>query len=125
MQRPYEPEACLEGAGQIGKQLSSQIRAHIHLGGLRPGDQLPTVRSAAVDLGINPQVVESVYAELEREGLLTSAEGSGTFVASLAGPHDTTPAWSLPAACAQLLEEARRRGHGAGEVLEMLRRLAT
>jgi DNA-binding transcriptional regulator YhcF (GntR family) len=114
----YEPEVCLDGPGPLHRQLCEQIRAHILLGGLRPGDQLPTVRAAAVELAVNPQAVERAYRELERQGLLTTEDGSGVFVA---GPRCQ---WDLAAACADLLERARRAGYPAAAVLEMTRRVA-
>jgi DNA-binding transcriptional regulator YhcF (GntR family) len=114
----YEPEVCLEGPGPLHQQLCDQIRAHILLGGLRPGDQLPTVRAAAVELAVNPQAVERAYAELERQGLLTTEDGSGVFVA---GPRGK---WDLAVACADLLGRARREDYPAEAVVEMLRRVA-
>jgi GntR family transcriptional regulator len=80
MRRRYEPEVCLEGAGPIHQQLSDQIRAHILLGGLQPGDQLLTVRAAAVELAVSPRSVERAYEVLELEGLLTTQDQSGVFV---------------------------------------------
>jgi len=53
----------------------------ISRGDLRPGDQLPTVREVAVDLSINPNTVNRAYAELERDGILRSTRGLGTFIA--------------------------------------------
>lgn len=53
----------------------------ISSGLLHPGDQLPTVREVAVDLSINPNTVNRAYAELERDGTLTSRRGKGTFIA--------------------------------------------
>ena len=53
----------------------------ISRGELRPGDQLPTVREVAVDLSINPNTVNRAYAELERDGVLRSTRGLGTFIA--------------------------------------------
>ena len=62
-------------------QLKEQVLHAIARGKLKPGDQLPTVRELAVDLTINPNTVNRAYAELEREGLLSSRRGRGTFVA--------------------------------------------
>jgi GntR family transcriptional regulator len=62
-------------------QLREQILHAISRGQLRPGDQLPTVREVAVDLSINPNTVNRAYAELERDGVLRSTRGLGTFIA--------------------------------------------
>jgi DNA-binding transcriptional regulator YhcF (GntR family) len=64
----------------LGVQLARRIRSHIDSGGLRPGDRLPSVRDAAAAAGVNVNTVRTVYGRLEREGLLRSVHGSGTFV---------------------------------------------
>jgi len=66
----------------IYRQLVQQIENGILGGLLRPGEQLPTVREVALDLTINPNTVARAYRELEQQGLLTSYQGRGTFVAS-------------------------------------------
>ena len=49
----------------------------------RPGDKLPSVRSLAVELAINPNTIQRAYSQLEAEGYLLSVSGKGTFVAEL------------------------------------------
>jgi GntR family transcriptional regulator len=44
------------------------------------GDQLPTVRSLAVDLKINPNTVARAYNELEIRGIVNTQQGTGTFI---------------------------------------------
>jgi len=51
-------------------------------GRLRAGDQLPTVRQLAVDLGINPNTVARAYRELELGGLLETHQGTGSFISA-------------------------------------------
>ena len=62
------------------RQIIEQIKFSIARGGLKPGDQLPTVRQLAVDLSLNPNTVIRAYRELEIENILDSQQGSGTFV---------------------------------------------
>ena len=62
------------------RQIIEQIKFSIARGGLKPGDQLPTVRQLAVDLSLNPNTVIRAYRELEIEKILNSQQGSGTFV---------------------------------------------
>ena len=64
----------------IYRQIEDQIRYAIASGQLKPGEQLPTVRALAVDLAINPNTVIKAYTELERDDVITSEQGSGTFV---------------------------------------------
>jgi GntR family transcriptional regulator len=64
----------------IYAQLERGLRAAIAAGRLRIGDQLPTVRQLAVDLRVNANTVARVYAALERDGVLETRRGVGTFV---------------------------------------------
>jgi GntR family transcriptional regulator len=61
-------------------QLVQQVKHALRLGALRDGDQLPTVREVAAQLAINPNTVLRAYRELERDGILASRQGLGTFV---------------------------------------------
>src|ERR1051325_4258101 len=62
-------------------QLERGIRLAIATRRLRPGDQLPTGRQLAVDLRLNANTVARVYLALEREGVLVTRRGVGTFIA--------------------------------------------
>ena len=64
----------------IYAQLDRAIRAAIATRALEPGAQLPTVRQLAVDLAVNANTVARVYAQLERDGILETRRGVGTFV---------------------------------------------
>lgn len=64
----------------IYAQLERAVRTAVAVGWLEPGDQLPTVRQLAVDLKINANTVARVYATLERDGLVETQRGVGTFV---------------------------------------------
>jgi len=64
----------------IYAQLERGLRAAIAASRLKPGDQLPTVRQLAVDLRVNANTVARVYAELERDGVLETRRGVGSFV---------------------------------------------
>jgi GntR family transcriptional regulator len=113
-----EPELVLQGGGPIHTQITEQIRARIRAGLLRPGDQLPTVRTLAVELAVSPTVVTKAYEDLEREGVLTSEEGSGTFVASASPqPVETERRARLERACAEFLDSATGNGYSNVEVL--------
>src|SRR5499425_2102330 len=64
----------------IYAQIERGLRAAIASGRLRAGDQLPTVRQLAVDLRVNANTVARVYADLERDGVLETRRGVGSFV---------------------------------------------
>jgi GntR family transcriptional regulator len=70
----------LDSSIPIVEQIFAGIRQEIARGGLRRGDELPTVRQLAADLGINLNTVARAYRLLEEAGLTTSVRGRGTSV---------------------------------------------
>jgi GntR family transcriptional regulator len=74
-------------------QIVQQVKRALRLGLLQVGDQLPTVREVIAQITINPNTVFKAYRELEREGLVSSRPGAGTFVRrTLATASPTTQA---------------------------------
>lgn len=65
----------------IFEQLKAQILEFISLGVLTPNDKLPSVRSLATELSINPNTVSKAYQELELQGYIYTVAGKGCFVA--------------------------------------------
>lgn len=61
-------------------QLVQQVTHALRVGALRPGDRLPTVKEASVQLAINPNTVLKAYRELEHAGMVEAHPGRGTFV---------------------------------------------
>lgn len=64
----------------IWEQIRNQLKRQILMGVWAPGEQLPSVRSLATELGINPNTIQRSYTELEREGLTYTVVGRGCFV---------------------------------------------
>lgn len=62
------------------KQVILQVEMAIADGRLTTGKQLPTVRGLAVELEINPNTVARAYNELEIRGIVTTQQGTGTFI---------------------------------------------
>lgn len=62
---------------QIAEKLSDLMVRGI----LEQDSQLPSVRSLAMELSINPNTIQRAYAELERQGYIYSVKGRGSFVA--------------------------------------------
>lgn len=62
------------------KQVILQVEMAIADGRLTNGDQLPTVRSLAVDLKINPNTISRAYREMEIRGIVNTQQGTGTFI---------------------------------------------
>lgn len=62
---------------QIVDGMMEMIRRHI----FAPGEQLPSVRSLAMELSLNPNTVQRAYTELEQKGIIYCVKGKGNFVA--------------------------------------------
>jgi len=68
------------GGVPIYLQLIEQVKRSVALGSLAQGEQLPTVKQLALDLTINPNTVARAYRELERDEVIETAPGRGSFV---------------------------------------------
>lgn len=64
----------------IYEQICDKIKESIALGELQDGDRLPAVRTLAKEIGINHNTIQKAFAQLEREGMITSIGGKGSFV---------------------------------------------
>ena len=69
----------------IYEQITRQLRAKIVSGELAPGAALPSMRLLAKELRISVITTKRAYEELEREGLIVTQTGSGSFVAEVSG----------------------------------------
>jgi len=70
----------LKSGVPVYRQIIDQVHAARASGAIGPGEQLPTVRQLAVDLSVNPNTVVRAYRELELTGVLTTHQGTGTFL---------------------------------------------
>lgn len=64
----------------IYAQIKEQIKAQILSGRLREGEPLPSIRQLAQHLNISVITTKRAYEDLEKEGLVVSVAGKGTFV---------------------------------------------
>lgn len=66
----------------IYEQVIENVKQLIVSGVLERDHQLPSVRQLAQELAVNPNTIQKAYAELEREGIIYSLKGRGSFVGS-------------------------------------------
>ncbi len=62
------------------EQVTEKLEELMFSGVLPPDSHLPSVRSMATELSINPNTIQRAYAELERQGYIYSIQGKGSFV---------------------------------------------
>jgi GntR family transcriptional regulator len=111
----------------IYRQIMDQIRHGIASGRLRPGEQLPTVRALAVELAVNPNTVIKAYSLLEQQDVLTTEQGSGTFVADVpkAALSPAEREAKLLSLCAEFLGQVAHYDFSAEDVLRAIQKLNT
>lgn len=63
------------------RQIIDQIKRRVSSGEWRPDDELPSIRSLATELRVSVITVRRAYLELEREGVVRTEQGRGSFVA--------------------------------------------
>lgn len=67
----------------IYEQVVEKLQELMILGVLEEDCQMPSVRSLAMELSINPNTIQRAYGELERRGYIYSVKGRGSFVGSI------------------------------------------
>lgn len=109
----------------IYRQIMRQITDAIAGGRLQPGDKLPSQRDLAVELVISPLTVKKAYDELEREGVIETRRGRGTFVDSVTTAVDPArQRQRLRGPVRRLLTQAHLSGVALAEVETLLREVA-
>ena len=93
-------------------QLIEQVKRLVAMGALAPGEQLPTVKQLALDLTINPNTVSRAYHDLEREGVIETSPGRGSFVRSNGTVSSVRR--NLADVARTALEDAVREGRSLG-----------
>lgn len=68
-------------ARPLYEQIVDKFQMLILSGALEPNSRMPSVRSLAVELSINPNTIQRAYNELERTGFLYTVKGKGNYVA--------------------------------------------
>lgn len=108
--------------GPLYQQIVDQIRQKIAVEDWKAGEEIPSIRQLAADLRVSVITVKRAYLELEREGLIITQHGKGSFVAAdvRVGPR------LYEEELAGHLEEAARLGTTIGmserEIVSRLRR---
>ncbi len=70
------------------KNISEDIKSKIINNSFIPGEKLPSIRSLANHIGINPNTIQKAYKDLEDQGYLITIKGKGNYVLSVPGAVD-------------------------------------
>ena len=98
------------------QQVKDSLRRMMLTGLLEPDEKLPSVRSLATQLAINPNTIQRAYAELEAVGYIYSVAGRGSFVSAGDGEHLRRIA-ELTGRLVPLLEELKSLGYTREQLL--------
>ena len=104
----------------IYEQIEDSYKKLIINGALKADEKLPSVRSLATKLSINPNTIQRAYNELEAAGYLYSVPGKGNYVASKPKANSERIE-GLKARIRELIEELRFYNISDEEIFEMVR----
>ena len=100
------------------QQVKDSLRRMMLTGLLEPDEKLPSVRSLATQLAINPNTIQRAYAELEAEGYIYSVAGKGSFVSAGDGEYARRIA-ELTQQLRPLVEELKSLGCTQAQLLAL------
>jgi GntR family transcriptional regulator len=107
------------------KQIILQVEMAIADNRLSGGDQLPTVRSLAVELQINPNTVAKAYNQLEIRGIVNTQQGTGTFISDREITlSEVERERILMEICRNTLTQAGSYGFSVDEIVDQLQEMA-
>jgi GntR family transcriptional regulator len=107
----------------IYTQIVNQIQAQLVNKVLKPGDQLPTVRALAQELGANFNTIARAYRILDEARIISTQQGRGTYITEVPPPEvsEKLRHESLTALTQRFIAEAIRLGFSEREVSRMVR----
>ena len=107
----------------IYRQIVNQVKYLVASGLIRPGEELPPIRTLALQLKVTPNTIVKAYGELEIAGIIHKRRGSGTFV-SEGRPQQVTLRERrrvIEQRIDALLAEAHQLGFTEDDILRMVR----
>ncbi len=107
------------GRTPIYEQICRAVCSEITRGILRENDKIPPSRTLAQQLGLNPNTVTKAYQMLERDGIIYTVAGKGSFVAKANGKANS----ALTKDFEEKAREALKAGVPADDLVEIINRL--
>lgn len=113
-----------QGTLAIYEQIVNQLKNEIVTGALVAGEALPSIRGLAAELGVSVITTKRAYEELEKEGLIRSAQGKGFYVCEYNTDYlKEKQLVMLEKRLGEVIAEAKGAGLSCEELVEMLRTL--
>ena len=103
----------------IYEQVAEKLEELMLLGILGENEPLPSVRSLAMELSINPNTIQRAYGELERQGYIYTVKGKGSFVAENSVMKEKRKK-DLLIQASEVIDEAIRLGISGEEIKNMV-----
>lgn len=104
-------------------QIKNRISYLVGSGEYQPGDRLPTVRSLALDLDISYNTVNRAYMDLERDGVISTRKGRGTFVAdTVQASPESGEIQTLRLLVDECIQTARNAGMSDADILTFVKK---
>lgn len=108
----------------VFRQIQDQVRFLIATGILKAGEELPSTRALAGELGLNPMTVSKAYAWLEREGVLERRPGLALVVRAQAPDRKAAARrFELTAELRSAVFAAQKLGFTVDEAVELYREM--
>lgn len=108
----------------IYEQIMEQMKEAAWKGYLRPGDPLPSVRKLAMSLHVTPNTVAKAYQLLEKEKVIVSIRGKGTFLAeNVPRKADEEKIREIEEGLKSFLIELRYAGCSEQQIIDLIRKI--
>lgn len=104
----------------IYEQIKDGFKKMIVNGSMQGDEKMPSVRSLASSLSINPNTIQRAYSELENEGYIYGIAGKGNFVSPVC-PKDDKKIETLKKVLAETLDELKYLGIKPEELAELIK----
>lgn len=111
-----------KGNTPIYEQIIEQMKFHVMKGHLKPGDAIPSVRKLALELKVTPGTVAKAYQELERQEIIETIRGKGTFIAQeIRMEKNETKLTAIKKQLSTVILELRMMGYDSKMVLNLVK----
>jgi GntR family transcriptional regulator len=106
-------------------QVVERIKERLAAGHLKPGDQLPTVRSLAQELRVNFNTIARAYRIMDESGIISTQQGRGTYILEMPSPEmiGSMRVKALEDLTRRYIEDAERLGVAPDELNRILNEL--